>query len=95
MIKSKIIDGFQSKIGNSSLDYPKSSNPYLFKLFFNYLGVASSGGGKTYNLVKIIKEFENSELYSENLQNSHKILSLQKIIEISYFLAKILKINTK
>jgi hypothetical protein len=62
MIKSKIIDGFQSKIGNSSLDYPKSSNPYLFKLFFNYLGVASRGGGKTYNLVKIIKEFENNDM---------------------------------
>jgi len=62
MIKSKLIDGFMSKIGNSSLDYPKSNNPYLFKLFFNYLGVASRGGGKTYNLVKIIKEFENSQM---------------------------------
>lgn len=62
MIKSKIIDGFPSKIGNSSLDYPKSNNSYLFKLFFNYLGVASRGGGKTYNLVKIIKEFENNDM---------------------------------
>jgi hypothetical protein len=62
MIKARTIDGFPSKIGNSSLDYPKSSNPYLFKLFFNYLGVASRGGGKTYNLVKIIKEFENNDM---------------------------------
>ncbi len=62
MIKSKPINGFPSKIGNSSLDYPKSSNPYLFKLFFNYLGVASRNGGKTFNLVKIIKEFENNDM---------------------------------
>jgi len=62
MIKARPINGFPSKLGNSSLDYPKSSNPYLFKLFFNYLGVASRGGGKTYNLVKIIKEFENNDM---------------------------------
>ena len=72
MIKSKLIDGFTSKIGNSSLDYPKSNNPYLFRLFFNYLGVASRGGGKTYNLVKIIKEFENSEMKTNDGTN-HQI----------------------
>lgn len=75
MIKSKFIDGFTSKIGNSSLDYPKSNNPYLFKLFFNYLGVASRGGGKTYNLVKIIKEFENSQMRT-NDGTIHKIRTI-------------------
>lgn len=61
-IKTEVIDGFKSKIDNSSLDYPKSDNPYLFKLFFNYLGVASRGGGKTFNVVKIIKEFEEAQM---------------------------------
>ena len=75
MIKSKLIDGFTSKIGNSSLDYPKSNNPYLFRLFFNYLGVASRGGGKTYNLVKIIKEFENSEMKTNDGTN-HQIRTI-------------------
>lgn len=75
MIKSKLIDGFTSKIGNSSLDYPKSNNSYLFRLFFNYLGVASRGGGKTYNLVKIIKEFENSEMKTNDGTN-HQIRTI-------------------
>lgn len=75
MIKSKLIDGFTSKIGNSSLDYPKSNNPYLFTLFFNYLGVSSRGGGKTYNLIKIIKEFENSEMKTNDGTN-HQIRTI-------------------
>lgn len=63
-IKEIDLDGFKYKISNSKLDYPKSSNKNLFNLFFNYLGVASRGGGKTYNTVKIIKEFENSKMTS-------------------------------
>lgn len=63
-IKEVELDGFKDKISNSKLDYPKSSNKNLFNLFFNYLGVASRGGGKTYNAVKIIKEFENSKMTS-------------------------------
>ena len=75
MIKARKIDGFPSKLDNSSLDYPKSSNPHLFKLFFNYLGVASRGGGKTYNLVKIMKKFENNDMKT-NDGVKHKIRTI-------------------
>lgn len=75
MIKSSLINAFNSKIDNSTLDYPKSNNPYLFKLFFNYLGVASRGGGKTYNLVKIIREYEQNEMKS-NDGSIHKIRTI-------------------
>ena len=68
------IDSFKDKINNSKLDYPKSNNKNLFNLFFNYLGVASRGGGKTYNTVKIIKEYENSIMYSKN--GIHKIRTI-------------------
>jgi hypothetical protein len=68
------INGFKDKINNSKLDYPKSNNNNLFNLFFNYLGVASRGGGKTYNTVKIIKEYENSVMYSKN--GIHKIRTI-------------------
>jgi len=65
---------FKEKINNTSLDYPKSNNDNLFNLFFNYIGVASRGGGKTYNTVKIIKEYEKSKMMSK--QGEHKIRTI-------------------
>lgn len=73
-IKEIELTSFKDKINNSKLDYPKSSNKQLFDLFFNYLGIASRGGGKTYNTVKIIKEYENSKMISE--QGEHQIRTI-------------------
>lgn len=70
------LENFKDKISNSSLDYPKSNNKNLFNLFFNYLGIASRGGGKTYNAVKIIKEYEKSKMFSNNGETSHKIRTI-------------------
>lgn len=73
-IKEKNLSSFKENISNSKLDYPKSNNPDLFNLFFNYLGVASRGGGKTYNVVKIIREYENEIMTSK--QGEHKIRTI-------------------
>jgi hypothetical protein len=73
-IKEIEINGFKDKISNSKLDYPKSDNPNLFNLFFNFAGVASRGGGKTFSTVKIIKEYENSKMISA--QGEHKIRTI-------------------
>ena len=73
-IKEVELTSFKDKINNSKLDYPKSENKNLFNLFFNYLGVASRGGGKSYNCVKIIREYENSKMISG--QGEHKIRTI-------------------
>jgi len=85
------INGFNDKINNSKLDYPKSNNKNLFNLFFNYLGVASRGGGKTYNTVKIIKEYEKSIMASKN--GIHKIRTI--LISPTYDANKNLWANLK
>jgi len=68
------INTFKNNISNSKLDYPKNNNKELFNLFFNYLGVASRGGGKTFNTVKIIKEYENAIMSSND--GNHKIRTI-------------------
>jgi hypothetical protein len=68
------INGFKDKISNSKLDYPKSDNKNLFNLFFNFAGVASRGGGKTFSTVKIIKEYENSKMISG--EGEHQIRTI-------------------
>lgn len=73
-IKEIELDAFREKINNSKLDYPKSDNKNLFELFFNYMGVASRGGGKTYNTIKIIKEYEKNKMISA--QGEHKIRTI-------------------
>lgn len=90
-IKEIELDGFKDKISNSKLDYPKSDNKNLFNLFFNYLGVASRGGGKTYNTVKIIKEYEKSKMISA--QGEHKIRTI--LISPTYDANKNLWANLK
>lgn len=74
MIREVDIKGFKSKLENTKLDYPQSSNHNAFKLFFNYLGVASRGGSKTYTTCQIIKEYENSVMKSS--QGVHKIRTI-------------------
>ena len=54
------LEGFKDKLSSSKLDYPKSDNKNLFNLFYNMIAVASRGGGKTYSVVKIIKEYEKN-----------------------------------
>jgi len=73
-IKEIELEGFKDKINNSKLDYPKSNNKNLFNLFFNFLSVGSRGSGKTFSAVKIIKEFENSEMISGD--GIHKIRTI-------------------
>lgn len=73
-IKEVALTSFKDKINNSKLDYPRSDDKNLFNLFFNYLGVASRGGGKSYNCVKIIREFENSKMISG--AGEHKIRTI-------------------
>jgi hypothetical protein len=73
-IREVELDSFKDKISNSKLDYPKSDNKNLFNLFFNFMGVASRGGGKTFSTVKIIKEYENSKMISG--QGEHKIRTI-------------------
>ena len=73
-IKEVALTSFKDKINNSKLDYPKSNDKNLFNLFFNYLGVASRGGGKSYNCVKIIREYENSKMISG--AGEHKIRTI-------------------
>ena len=90
-IKEIELEGFKDKISNSKLDYPKSDNKNLFNLFFNYLGVASRGGGKTYNTVKIIKEYEKSKMISG--QGEHKIRTI--LISPTYDANKNLWANLK
>lgn len=90
-IKEIELEGFKDKISNSKLDYPKSDNNNLFELFFNYIGVASRGGGKTYNTIKIIKEYEKSKMISA--QGEHKIRTI--LISPTYDANKSLWSNLK
>lgn len=91
-IKEVELEAFKDKINNSKLDYPKSDNKNLgFKLFFNFMGVASRGGGKTYSTVKIIKEFERSKMISG--QGEHKIRTI--LISPTYDANKSLWANLK
>jgi hypothetical protein len=90
-IKEIELDAFREKINNSKLDYPKSDNKNLFQLFFNYMGVASRGGGKTYNTIKIIKEYEKNKMISA--QGEHKIRTI--LISPTYDANKSLWSNLK
>lgn len=73
-IREVELEGFKDKLHNSKLDYPKSDNKNLFNLFFNFMGVASRGGGKTFSTIKIIKEYENSKMISG--AGEHKIRTI-------------------
>ena len=61
MIKELPISGFDTKLSNSSLNYPQSKNLCTPRFFFNMLAVASRGEGKTHNVVKLIREYEVSK----------------------------------
>lgn len=90
-IKEVELDGFKDKLHNSKLDYPKSDNKNLFNLFFNFMAVASRGGGKTFSAIKIIKEFEKSKMISG--AGEHKIRTI--LISPTYDANKNLWANLK
>ena len=93
-IREVELNTFKDKINNSKLDYPKSDNKDLFNLFFNYLGVASRGGGKTYSTVKIIREYERSLMKSgDGGKKIHKIRTI--LISPTYDANKNLWANLK
>ena len=73
-ITERDLEGFKDKITNSKLDYPKSDNNNLFNLFMNVMAVGARGSGKTYSTVKIIKEYEKSNMVSG--QGIHKIRTI-------------------
>lgn len=56
------LKGFKTPLKNSTNNYPQSTNPNAPKFFFNFLGIASRGGGKTYITTKLIKDFEVNKL---------------------------------
>ena len=74
MIKEIDINGFSTELKNTKLDYQQSLNGNAFKLFFNYLGVASRGGSKTYTTCQIIKDYEDNVMKSS--QGTHKIRTI-------------------
>ena len=74
MIKEIDINGFSTELKNTKLDYPQSSNGKAFKLFFNYLGVASCGGSKTYTTFQILKDYEDNVINSS--QGTHKVSTI-------------------
>lgn len=56
------IKGFKTPLKNTVNNYPQSTNPHTPRFFFNFLGIASRGGGKTFITSKLIKEYEQSKL---------------------------------
>jgi len=51
---------------NSKLNYPECRCGKCFSFYWNLLSVASRGSGKTYNIVKLIKHYEDNKLTDNN-----------------------------
>ena len=61
---------------NSKLNYPQCRCGKCPQFYWNLLSVASRGSGKTYNIVKLIKHYEENKL----IDNDGKIHSLRTIV---------------
>jgi len=61
---------------NSKLNYPQCSCGKCPMFYWNLLSVASRGSGKTYNIVKLIKHYEENKL----IDNDGKIHPLRTIV---------------
>lgn len=59
---------FEFKPKNSKLNYPQCNckGQNCPKFYWNLLSVASRGSGKTYNIVKLIKHYEQNKLVDNN-----------------------------
>ena len=61
---------------NSTLNYPQCRCGQCPQFYFNLLSVASRGSGKTYNICKLIKHYEDNKL----VDNDGKIHPLRTIV---------------
>ena len=61
---------------NSKLNYPQCRCGKCPQFYFNLLSIASRGSGKTNNIVKLIKHYEENKL----IDNDGKIHSLRTIV---------------
>jgi hypothetical protein len=61
---------------NSTLNYPQCRCGQCPQFYFNLLSVASRGSGKTYNICKLIKHYEDNKL----IDNDGKIHPLRTIV---------------
>ena len=61
---------------NSKLNYPQCRCGQCPQFYFNLLSVASRGSGKTYNICKLIKHYEDNKL----IDNDGKIHPLRTIV---------------
>jgi len=67
---------FEFNPKNSKLNYPQCSCKMCPQFYFNLLSVASRGSGKTYNVCKLIKHYEDNKL----IDNDGKIHPLRTIV---------------
>ena len=61
---------------NSKMNYPQRRCGQCPQFYFNLLSVASRGSGKTYNICKLIKHYEDNKL----IDNDGKIHPLRTIV---------------
>ena len=61
---------------NSKMNYPQCRCGQCPQFYFNLLSVASRGSGKTYNICKLIKHYEDNKL----IDNDGKIHPLRTIV---------------
>ena len=67
---------FEFKPKNSKLNYPQCRCGNCPQFYWNLLSVASRGSGKTYNIVKLVKHYEDNKL----LDNDGNIHPLRTIV---------------
>jgi hypothetical protein len=68
--------GFNFNPKNSTLNYPQCRCGMCPAFYWNLLSVASRGSGKTYNIVKLIKHYEDNKL----LDNDGLVHPLRTIV---------------
>ena len=68
--------GFKFNPKNSKLNYPSCRCSKCPAFYWNLLSVASRGSGKTYNIVKLIKHYEENKL----TDNDGKVHPLRTIV---------------
>lgn len=66
---------FKFKPKNSKLNYPQCKCGNCPQFYWNLLSVASRGSGKTYNIVKLIKHYEDNKLI-DNDGNIHPLRTI-------------------
>lgn len=62
MIEEIPLNCFNHKLNNTKLNYPECNCGKCPKLYFNLLSIASRQSGKTYNIVKLLKHYEENKL---------------------------------